>query len=404
MTSIPGVASPVPAQEQNATTLLLRSLLRLRASIGSILLGATLLFTFGAGWDITSHRTVGRDATFSPAHVTMLTALTIMGLAAMVLVLIETRWARRNPGVRDYGITFAGGFSGPLGAYLTGFGAIAAAIAFPLDNYWHSLYGIDVSLWAPFHVMIIMGTVLSSIGVTSLLISTAHLAASQHARKLKSLCTIAAMIALADVAGKLISIVNPALSAQGMIGSFNLYPIMISLSAMIGIIAAVFAFPSRWAATIMTLIRIVINIILGIVIPPVMVWQINFEHETLLPRAIQAAGQGSTRSTLLTAVLFLALALIVDGIVWYARKKGWTPRAFLSGLYIAALPALLVVAIVGLAAFRGQGLAATSRLANLSSLGLATILISLILIPVGELAGLWLGQAMGQSLQVEADQ
>lgn len=410
MASIPASASSSSAQSQGEASTSLYALLRFRTIVGYVLLGATILFTFGAGWDVTSHRTVGRDATFSPAHVTMLTALSILGLAAMILVLVESRWVRRNMSLQKYGTFFAGGFFGPLGAYVTGFGAVAAAVAFPLDNYWHSLYGIDVSLWAPFHVMIAMGTLLSSIGATYLLLSTAHLARGQHAHTLERLCTIAAMITLADMAGKTLSIINPALSAMGLVqfpfANFDLYPILISTSLMIGVVTATLAFPIRFAATILTLIHLAINVCLGIAIPPVMAWQISTYHETLLPRAVQTAGQTSTRSNLLTSLMMIVLALVIDGIAWYMRHKGWKPRTLLYGLYLAALPVLLGIALVGLASIRTT--LASGRLSLLTqapvkagSLGLSTVILSLLLLPLGELVGLWFAYVMGRSLQKE---
>jgi hypothetical protein len=409
MASPPEIATSTPDQDQSAANVPLRSLLRLRTIVGFVLFCATLLFTFGASWDITSHRTVGRDATFTPAHVTMLTALTITGLAAMILVLIETGWARRYPSIRNYGIPFAGGFTGPMGAYLAGFGAVTSAIAFPLDNYWHSLYGIDTSLWAPFHVMIFLGATLSALGTTYLFISTAHLAVVQRARMLKYLCTGAAMIVLADLTQKLVGIVDPALTGQGLIslpfGSFDLYPVMIAASLMIGFSAAIFAFPRLWGATIVALIRTGISAILGIVIPPVMAWQIQFEHETLLPRAAQAVVRSDRRSTFLMFAFLLVLALLLDGIAWYARRRGWTLRTSLRALFFAAFPLLLAISLVGLATFQGQEgrhrLSAVHNLGGLGSLGLATVLLSLVLLPVGELIGQWFGKIMGQSLKTE---
>ncbi len=137
-----------------------------------------------------------------------------------------------------------------------------------------------------------------------------------------------------------------------------------------------------------------------------MAWQINTMHETPLPRAIQAAAQEGGRSSLLTFVFLLVLALVIDSIVWYARRKGWTLRGLQRGLYIAALPMLLVISTIGLATFHEQGarqvLSTSQRLGGFGLLGLATVLISLVLIPVGALVGLWIGQIMGQLLQAEA--
>lgn len=403
MASIPGVAPSTPTQHQTMATL--RSLLQLRTVVGYILLFATVLFTFGAEWDITSHKTVGRDATFTPAHVTMLSAITITGIAAMVLVLIESSWARRNAALRPYGIQFAQSFFGPVGAYIAGFGAVASAIAFPLDNYWHSLYGIDVSLWAPFHVMIFMGSVLSTIGATYLLISTAHLAASQGATTLTRLCWIAATITLSDVSAKLLGIIQPALSAQGLVrlpvGSIDLYPIMIAAALMIGYAAAVSAFPWQWAATILALVRTAFSVCFGLLIPPIMAWQIRVEHETLLSGATRSTTKVGIGSDILTILLTIVLALVIDAVVWYARYKRWSLKTLLRTLFAASLPVLLVIAAVG---FKSVHLLNARQIAqglNAEKLGIGVILVSLILVPVGALIGQWCGQIMGQSLKDE---
>jgi hypothetical protein len=42
------------------------------------------------------------------------------------------------------------------------FAMVAAA---PFDNYWHELYGIDVTLWAPAHVMGMLGSYLGGMGI-----------------------------------------------------------------------------------------------------------------------------------------------------------------------------------------------------------------------------------------------
>ena len=78
----------------------------------------------------------------------MLSGVALSGISGMLAVLIESWWARHNKIIAQYGVGFAEIFSGPLGAYIVGFTALTAAVAFPLDAYWHALYGIDVAIWA----------------------------------------------------------------------------------------------------------------------------------------------------------------------------------------------------------------------------------------------------------------
>src|SRR3989442_5800674 len=39
------------------------------------------------------------------------------------------------------------------------------AVAAPLDNYWHVLYGVDVTFWAPFHLMGHLGAIIGVLGI-----------------------------------------------------------------------------------------------------------------------------------------------------------------------------------------------------------------------------------------------
>ena len=52
-----------------------------------------------------------------------------------------------------------------MGFIIAGFGALQALVSAPLDNYWHTLYGIDIALWAPFHMMGATGGVIGNLGM-----------------------------------------------------------------------------------------------------------------------------------------------------------------------------------------------------------------------------------------------
>src|SRR5260221_7277743 len=130
------------------------ALARLRLAVGGVTLFGVLLFVFGTSWDIQWHSFIGRDRALVPPHLLMLGGILLCGVAALSEIGVETFWARTTPAVANLSMPFAGTFYGSLGAYVAGFAALAAAVGFPLDVYWHALYGIDVSVWAPFHVQI----------------------------------------------------------------------------------------------------------------------------------------------------------------------------------------------------------------------------------------------------------
>src|SRR5262245_57254424 len=90
---------------------------------------AVALFLFGTAWDVQWHVSVGRDRLFTAPHVLMLVGIGLAGLSNLAKLLV----ARSRVS---------------SGTVLSGLGALFAALAFVLDDYWHALYGIDVAIWA----------------------------------------------------------------------------------------------------------------------------------------------------------------------------------------------------------------------------------------------------------------
>ena len=164
---------------KDSTTLArsLRAVSTLSLVLGLTALLGAIIFLEGTSWDIQWHSYIGRDRTLIPPHIMMLSGVALSGISGMLAVLIESWWARHNKIIAQYGVGFAEIFSGPLGAYIVGFTALTAAVAFPLDAYWHALYGIDVAIWAPFHVMFVASMGLVALGTAYMLSSAAHLAA-----------------------------------------------------------------------------------------------------------------------------------------------------------------------------------------------------------------------------------
>src|SRR5215470_182967 len=165
----------------NSSTTLARSLRAvstLRLVLGLTALLGAIIFLEGASWDIQWHSYIGRDRTLIPPHIMMLSGVALSGISGLLAVLIESWWAQRNAIIAQHSLSFAEIFSGPFGAYIVGFTALTAALAFPLDAYWHALYGIDVAIWAPFHIMFVASMGIVALGAAYMLSSAAHLAAA----------------------------------------------------------------------------------------------------------------------------------------------------------------------------------------------------------------------------------
>src|SRR5881296_245418 len=109
----------------------------------------------GVIWDISWHRTIGRDTFWTPAHLAIYLGGVLAGATCGWLVL-RTTFAG-TPEERAAGVTFWG-FRGPLGAWVAIWGTIAMLTSAPLDNWWHNAYGLDVKVLSPPHVILAAGT------------------------------------------------------------------------------------------------------------------------------------------------------------------------------------------------------------------------------------------------------
>jgi hypothetical protein len=129
------------------------------------MVGATvslLVALLGMYWDIALHIGVGRDAgpLANPAHYLILAGLYgvfVSGVLAMTLPA-----AGERPGPAPVRLT--GDWHVPIGGLLIAAAGGFALIGFPLDDMWHRLFGQDVTLWGPTHLMLIGGAGMTLIG------------------------------------------------------------------------------------------------------------------------------------------------------------------------------------------------------------------------------------------------
>src|SRR5579859_5882349 len=139
----------------------------LRRTCAWFLLFLVLQAELGLAWDRQWHDTIGRDSFWIPPHIMMYTGLGAAGLIALGIVLVDTlRYYMKVPGVDDSStVRIFWLFHAPIGFIILGFGALIDLIAAPFDNWWHSLYGIDVTLWSPFHLMGTVGGLIVGAGI-----------------------------------------------------------------------------------------------------------------------------------------------------------------------------------------------------------------------------------------------
>ena len=134
----------------------------LPAALGGLALIVALL---GMYWDISLHIDNGRDAgpLANPAHYLILAGL--FGVFASGVLAIVLPQERPGPGA----VRIARGWYAPAGGVLMAACGAFSLIAFPLDDVWHRLFGQDVTLWGPTHLMLIGGAGLSLVAQSVLL-------------------------------------------------------------------------------------------------------------------------------------------------------------------------------------------------------------------------------------------
>lgn len=328
-------------------------MMRIRTWLPALVVAALALFVLGTAWDVQWHRAIGRDRPLTPPHVLMLAGIALSGLASLATVLASWRTPSR-------------------GAVAAGFGALLAGIAFPLDDYWHTLYGIDVTLWAPFHVMIVTGMGMVGMGVSVQMASRrSGLAAS-----------------LALTFATYLVLIAEAAAPQGLTGpggGVALYPILLALALPIIPIASRLAAGSGTAlatAGVFVAVRQALFTLVpwateflreaeGLAYrgqpPPVVITPNSYPGASLVlvALAVEIAGweaerRGSRRSA------WVAAAGAVAALVGTAIDRPWTalvprfyPDADLTAAAMAALPWSLAAALVG----AGAGLAVARTLA-----------------------------------------
>src|SRR5207302_7401719 len=81
-----------------------------------------------------------------------------IGAAFVAAVALATR-DRSAPGLR------VGPLRVPVSSVPLGLLAAGALAGFPLDDYWHAVYGIDVTMWSPTHLLMIGAASLTPIAV-----------------------------------------------------------------------------------------------------------------------------------------------------------------------------------------------------------------------------------------------
>lgn len=168
------------------------------STIPTMFVGSSLIVALlGFMWDVSLHAGRGRDAgpLANPAHYLILYGLFALFVAGMSAIVYPRDGEK--PGVASVRITRH--WYAPVSGIFIAACGLYALIGFPLDDVWHRLFGQDVTLWGPTHLMLIGGAGLSTAGII-LLNREAEIAMRQRGRAvpvwLKTILTSTAFGAL----------------------------------------------------------------------------------------------------------------------------------------------------------------------------------------------------------------
>ena len=207
-------------------------------ALPSVLATSSLIVALlGMYWDISLHIDNGRDPgpLANPAHYLIL--LGLFGIFAAGFLAMAIPKERPCPtALRLYD-----GWYAPLGGIVLAACGGFALLGFPLDDVWHRLFGQDVTLWGPTHLMLIGGASLSLVGIGILLAEGTRAHSILHGEEQTGRVSPWLTLRRASLAGGFL-IGLSTFQAEFDFGvpqfDFLFQPMLIALAASIGLISA----------------------------------------------------------------------------------------------------------------------------------------------------------------------
>jgi hypothetical protein len=136
---------------------------------------AVTLASVGGAWDVSWHRSIGRDTFWTPAHLAIQACGVIAAIICAYLMLVNTFGSSAKLKAASVNVL---GFRAPLGAFIAAWGGIAMITSAPFDNWWHAAYGLDVKIVSPPHTLLILGMRAVAVGILFLTLAVMNRAST----------------------------------------------------------------------------------------------------------------------------------------------------------------------------------------------------------------------------------
>jgi hypothetical protein len=216
---------------------------------------ASTCIVVGLIWDVSWHRTVGRDTFWTLAHVLEQAAAVIAGLSCGWVVLKTTYAGSAEEKAQS--VRFWRFFQGPLGAWVCIWGTLMMITSAPFDNWWHNAYGLDVKIISPPHMILACGMIGIQMGAMLMTLSAQN-RASEDDKKMYSLM-------YAYTAGILITMIATVIQEDASVGNHMHGAKFYQITAWvipIWLIGLSRASQLRWPATTITAIYSAITLVM----------------------------------------------------------------------------------------------------------------------------------------------
>jgi len=204
----------------------------------------------GSYWDISWHRSIGRDSFWTAPHLAMYACGVLAGISSAYLIFTSTfgRAPLRDVGVRIWGLR------GPLGAFISAWGGVAMLASAPFDNWWHNAYGLDVRIISPPHMVLAAGFFGIEIGTAVLMLAFMNRASGAERRALEWLFLYVGGTAVSESVLLKLEYISRTEMHSG------LFFIVVMIGTPIALVGVSVASRRRWACTIVALVYTAFNL------------------------------------------------------------------------------------------------------------------------------------------------
>lgn len=353
---------------------------RFRLVTGWLLITGTLASWLGLAWDFQWHSDVGPDTFFTLPHLVLYSGVALAGLTCLSVVLATTLRTHQGSALfpKDSLTSVFGIFHAPVGFILGGVGSAIFLLYGLYDEWWHGLYGFDVTIYSPPHVGLLFGVLFNMIGCVSVF-SAAVKALPKAGLQAATLGLSAAVAVVMAFATAFVLV-----AASMPLGQMDGFALGTSLFYPLGLLLALSITRTPGTATLTAGLFTLLRLVAWVAAP----W-VTRVYAAAIGLPLRDYIDGSPAYAGWMPAYLLLGGLIIDLAFQLARRRGWSLRW---AVPLAGALAALVLELSYKLSLPFQFSDAPSQ-GSLANLVLAAL--------VGAFAG-WLGWALGALLRKSA--